>query len=159
MQDGVQEFTKAASHSYHAMSATEKGELRDRCKQSESKPLSAKEVKRSGNRIFNTIKKQVLIIVRVHFKVASYRDYRDILVKHPITARAVIVLYSLHSWRYSLQLTIMCLQVKLLEDLGYSGFALGFFEEDIHFVSTSNATHCSHPNLIQYLVSLIMARK
>ena len=78
-----------------------------------------------------------------HFKGASYRDYRDILVKHPIT----VVLYSLHSLRYSLQLTIMSLRVKLLEDLGYSGFALGFFEEDIH------------PNLIQYLASLIMARK
>lgn len=55
----------------------------------------------------------------------------------------------------------MCLhkQIELLEDLGYSGFALGFFEEDIHFVSTSSAIHCSHPSLIQYLVSLITARK
>ena len=49
------------------------------------------------------------------------------------------------------------LQFKQLENLGYSGFAFGFFEEDVHFVSTSSATPCSHPKVIQFLISLITA--
>ena len=67
----------------------------------------------------------------------------------------------LHSVRISSRphLTLTLLQVKQLEDLGYSGFAFGFFEDDVHFVGTSSAAPCSHAKVIQFLISLITASK
>ncbi len=46
-----------------------------------------------------------------------------------------------------------------LEQLGYFGFAFGFFEDDVQFVSSSNASCCSSPALIEYLHAVIIAGK
>ena len=49
------------------------------------------------------------------------------------------------------------LQMQKLQDLGYSAFLFGFFEEDVHFVGTSDADVCSHPKIIQYMMALMTA--
>ena len=51
------------------------------------------------------------------------------------------------------------LQLQQLQDLGYSGFSFGFFEEDVHFIGTADSTACSHPKVIQFLMALITASK
>ena len=49
------------------------------------------------------------------------------------------------------------LQIQKLQDLGYSAFSFGFFQEDVHFVGTSDANVCSHHKIIQFLIALITA--
>ena len=51
----------------------------------------------------------------------------------------------------------MYIQVQQLQGLGYSAFAFGIFEEDVQFVSTTDASICSHPKVIQFLSALIGA--
>ena len=58
-ESGMKEFTKAASSSYQDISGQEKEELRDRCVP-RTQSLTAKDVKRNGNKIFRSIEKQVL---------------------------------------------------------------------------------------------------
>ena len=51
------------------------------------------------------------------------------------------------------------MQMQQLEDSGYSAFAFGIFEEDVQFVSTTDATIFSHSAVIQFLSALIGASK
>ena len=51
------------------------------------------------------------------------------------------------------------MQIQQLEDSGYSAFAFGIFEEDVQFVSTTDATIFSHSAVIQFLSALIGASK
>ena len=46
-----------------------------------------------------------------------------------------------------------------LEELGYAAFAFGFYQDDLQFVSTSNATSCCSPPLIEYLHAVVIAGK
>ena len=46
-----------------------------------------------------------------------------------------------------------------LEGLQYSGFAFAYMEDDIQFASTSTASSCATPQLMDYLRSVIVARK
>ena len=48
-------------------------------------------------------------------------------------------------------------QMQQLQDLGYSAFSFGFFEEDVHFVSTLDVSACTHHKVLQFLISLITA--
>jgi len=49
------------------------------------------------------------------------------------------------------------LQIQQLQGLGYSAFALGFYEEDVHFVGTPRSKACSDPKVLQILMALITA--
>ena len=46
-----------------------------------------------------------------------------------------------------------------LEGLQYSGFAFTFMDDDIQFASTSTASSCVTPQLMDYLRSVIVASK
>ena len=46
-----------------------------------------------------------------------------------------------------------------LEDLGYSGFACAYIDDDVQFTSTSPAAECATPKLLDYLRSVIVASK
>ena len=44
-----------------------------------------------------------------------------------------------------------------IEDLSYAAFAFGYFEDDVQFTSTSAASCCASPQIIEYLHSVIIA--
>ena len=48
----------------------------------------------------------------------------------------------------------MLLQFEELENLGYCGFAVAFFEDKMELVSTSSMSDSFHPQLIEYLHAL-----
>ena len=47
-------------------------------------------------------------------------------------------------------------QVQQLQGFGYSAFAFGIFEDDAQFMSTTDASICSHPKVIQFLIGASM---
>ena len=52
------------------------------------------------------------------------------------------------------------LQFNELEKLGFSGFAFGFFEEDMHWAGTSDTVECSvDPKFTEYLHAVILSSK
>ena len=46
-----------------------------------------------------------------------------------------------------------------LYGLRYSGFVFAYMEDDIQFASTSTASPCANPQLMDYLHSVIVASK
>ena len=55
---GVKEFAQTASLAYKSMSAAQKEELTKKCSD-KAKPLTAKDIKREGCKIFKNMDKQV----------------------------------------------------------------------------------------------------
>lgn len=51
------------------------------------------------------------------------------------------------------------MQFQELEKLGYSGFALGFFDVDVQSVHTSDCATCVSPEITDYFRSLIISSK
>ena len=47
----------------------------------------------------------------------------------------------------------------MLEDLGFVGFAIGFYEEKSQVTGTSNSMSCFTPQVVEYLHVLIKAGK
>ena len=44
-----------------------------------------------------------------------------------------------------------------LEDLNYAGFAFAYLEDGVQFTSTSTATCCCTPQIVEYMRSVIVA--
>ena len=44
-----------------------------------------------------------------------------------------------------------------LESLNYAGFAFAYLEDDLQFTSTSTATCCATPQIMEYIRSVIIA--
>ena len=52
---------------------------------------------------------------------------------------------------------ILLFKMAELEDLGYSGFAFAYMDDDVQFTGTSTAAECATPKLLDYLQSVIVA--
>ena len=55
---GTKEFTQTDSHAYNYITVSQKEELRKKCSE-EAQPLTVKDIKRDGRKIFKNMDKQV----------------------------------------------------------------------------------------------------
>ena len=66
-------------------------------------------------------------------------------------------------WHYDCQLYIdyiISFVHVTVQKLGFSGFAFGFFEEDMHWAGTSDTVECSvNPKFTEYLHAVILSSK
>ena len=51
------------------------------------------------------------------------------------------------------------MQFDELEELGFIGFSVGFFEEKSQIVGTKNTANCFTPQVVEYLHALMISGK
>ena len=56
-------------------------------------------------------------------------------------------------------MVVICLQFNELEEMGFIGFSVAFFDEQCQIVGTSTAIKCFTPQLLEYLHAVMIAGK
>ena len=71
MKKGTKEFSQTASHAYKSMTESEKEELRKKCGE-QAHPVTVKDIKRDGHKIFKNVDKQVSLKCPFQLGDSSY---------------------------------------------------------------------------------------